>query len=148
MPDRAPLTTYILAALAAILWGASFNLAKPVLAELQPLVAGADRYLIAAAIMLAITCIKGEPPPLRHFKAYLVLGLMGVFGFNLFFFLGMASTTPVNGALIMALNPLLTSLIARFRPITPTASPAPCRRDTHPRTCAPDSAPRAQRRRH
>lgn len=114
MPDRAPLTTYILAALAAILWGANFNLAKPVLTELHPLVAGADRYLIAAAIMLAITCIKGERPPLRHFKAYLILGLLGVFGFNLFFFLGMASTSPVNGALIMALNPLLTSLIARF----------------------------------
>ena len=114
MPDRAPLTTYILAALAAILWGANFNLAKPVLAELHPLVAGADRYLIAAAIMLAITCIKGEPPPLRHFKVYLILGLLGVFGFNLFFFLGMASTSPVNGALIMALNPLLTSLIARL----------------------------------
>jgi drug/metabolite transporter (DMT)-like permease len=114
MPDRAPLTTYLLAALAAILWGANFNLAKPVLTELHPLVAGADRYLIAAAIMLAITCIKGERPPLRHFKAYLILGLLGVFGFNLFFFLGMASTSPVNGALIMALNPLLTSLIARF----------------------------------
>lgn len=110
----APLTTYILVALAAILWGANFNLAKPVLAEMHPLVAGADRYLIAAAIMLAITCINGERPPLRHFRAYLILGLIGVFGFNLFFFLGMASTSPVNGALIMALNPLLTSLIARF----------------------------------
>jgi len=110
----APLTTYILVALAAILWGANFNLAKPVLAEMHPLVAGADRYLIAAAIMLAITCINGERPPLRHLKAYLILGLIGVFGFNLFFFLGMSSTSPVNGALIMALNPLLTSLIARF----------------------------------
>src|ERR1700680_4579402 len=107
------LTTSILVALAAILWGANFNLAKPVLAELHPLVAGADRYLIAAAIMLAITCINGERPLLRHFKAYLILGLIGVFGFNLFFFLGMASTSPVNGALIMALNPLLTSLISR-----------------------------------
>jgi drug/metabolite transporter (DMT)-like permease len=114
MSDRTPLTPYIPAALAAILWGANFNLAKPVLAELPPLVAGADRYLIAAVIMLAITVINGERPPLRHFKAYLILGLMGVFGFNLFFFLGLASTSSVNGALIMALNPLLTSLVARF----------------------------------
>ena len=57
------ITTYSRVALAAVLWGASFNLAKPVLEELHPLVAGADRYLIAAAIMLAIACIKGEPPP-------------------------------------------------------------------------------------
>jgi drug/metabolite transporter (DMT)-like permease len=110
----APFSTYILVALAAILWGANFNLAKPVLAEVHPLVAGADRYLIAAAIMLAITFVKGERPPLRHFKTYVILGLLGVFGFNVFFFFGMASTSPVNGALIMALNPLLTSVIALF----------------------------------
>jgi drug/metabolite transporter (DMT)-like permease len=104
--------TYLLVALTAIMWGANFNLAKPVLVEMHPLVAGADRYLIAAAIMLALTYFRGERVPLRHGKAYVTLGLVGVFGFNLFFFLGMASTSPVNGALIMALNPLTTSLIA------------------------------------
>jgi drug/metabolite transporter (DMT)-like permease len=51
---------------------------------------------------------------MRYGRTYLALGLVGVFGFNLFFFLGMASTSPVNGALIMALNPLLTSVIAYF----------------------------------
>lgn len=104
--------TYLLVALTAIMWGANFNLAKPVLAELHPFVAGADRYLIAAAIMLAMTYFRGERVPLRHGKTYVILGIVGVFGFNLFFFLGMASTSPVNGALIMALNPLTTSLIA------------------------------------
>ena len=104
--------TYLLVVLTAIMWGANFNLAKPVLAELHPFVAGADRYLIAAAIMLALTYFRGERVPLRHGKTYLTLGIVGVFGFNLFFFLGMASTSPVNGALIMALNPMLTSLIA------------------------------------
>lgn len=105
-------TTYLMIALTAVMWGANFNLAKPVLAEMHPFVAGADRYLLAAAIMLLLTWFRGERVPLRHGKTYLTLGLVGVFGFNLFFFLGMASTSPVNGALIMALNPLLTSLIA------------------------------------
>ena len=104
--------TYLLVALTAVMWGANFNLAKPVLAELHPFVAGADRYLIAAAIMLAMTYLRGERVPLRHARTYVILGIVGVFGFNLFFFLGMASTSPVNGALIMALNPLTTSLIA------------------------------------
>lgn len=104
--------TYLMVALTAVMWGANFNLAKPVLAELHPFVAGADRYLLAAAIMLALTYFRGERVPLRHGKTYVKLGLVGVVGFNLFFFLGMASTSPVNGALIMALNPLLTSLIA------------------------------------
>lgn len=106
--------TYVLIALAAAMWGANFNLAKPVVAELPPYVAGADRFLLAALIMLIIVYARGERVPLKHSKTYLALGLIGVFGFNLFFFLGMASTTPVNGALIMALNPLLTTVLAYF----------------------------------
>lgn len=106
------LTTYLLTALTAIMWGANFNLAKPVLAELAPIVAAADRYLIAAVIMLALTFLRRERVPLRYFGIYTKLGLIGVFGFNFFFFLGMRTASPVNGALIMALNPLVTSLLA------------------------------------
>ncbi len=105
-------TTYVLTALAAIFWGANFNLAKPVVAEMHPYVAGATRYLMAATIMLLVTQYRRECIPLRHLKVYVILGLMGVFGFNLFFFLGMQSTSATNGALIMAINPMLTSLLA------------------------------------
>jgi drug/metabolite transporter (DMT)-like permease len=105
-------TTYVLTAFATVFWGANFNLAKPVVAEMHPYVAGASRFLIAAAIMLLITWYRRESVPLRHLRIYVILGLMGVFGFNLFFFLGMQSTSATNGALIMATNPLLTSLLA------------------------------------
>ncbi len=101
-------------ALVAVFWGANFNLAKPVVAALGPFISGASRYLIAAAIMLAITFAKHERLRLAHWKIYLVLGIVGVFGFNVFFFLGMQSTSAVNGALIMALNPLLTAIIGYF----------------------------------
>lgn len=104
--------TYLLLVVTAILWGANFNLAVPVVAEMHPFVAAAVRYLLAAAIMLAITFYRGERVPLRHTRSYLILGIIGVFGFNLLFFLGMKRTSAVNGALIMALNPLLTSLVA------------------------------------
>ena len=53
--------------------------------------------------MLAITYARGERLVLRHTRMYVVLGMLGVFGFNVFFFLGMASTSAVNGALIMGL---------------------------------------------
>jgi drug/metabolite transporter (DMT)-like permease len=110
----ASLATYLSVAVAAILWGSNFNLVKPVVAEMQPLIAAADRFLIAAGIMLVITYATGNRLEWRHARIYLILGLLGVFGFNLFFFLGMSSTSPVNGALIMGLNPLLTSLIASW----------------------------------
>ncbi len=108
------LKTYLLTATAAIFWGANFNLAKPVVAEMGPYIAGASRYILAAAIMLMIVKFKREHIPARYFKTYFTLGIVGVFGFNLFFFLGMQSTSAVNGALIMALNPLLTAIIAFF----------------------------------
>jgi drug/metabolite transporter (DMT)-like permease len=104
--------TYLMLVITATLWGANFNLAVPVVAEMHPFVAGSTRYLLAAAIMLALTFYRGERVPLRHARSYVILGIIGVFGFNLLFFLGMARTSAVNGALIMALNPLLTSLIA------------------------------------
>ena len=106
--------TYFLTAMAAIFWGANFNLAKPVVAEMGPYIAGASRYILAAVIMLFITRFRGESLRIRYLKAYATLGLVGVFGFNLFFFLGMQTTSAVNGALIMALNPLFTAIIAFF----------------------------------
>ncbi|MDT7848161.1 DMT family transporter [Methylophilus sp. VKM B-3414] len=106
--------TYLMATLAAILWGANFNLAKPVLAEMSPYLAGASRYTIAAIVMILIARFSQAVIPLREWKAYLTLGIVGVFGFNLFFFLGMAHSSAINGALIMALNPLLTAILSYF----------------------------------
>ncbi|MDP8566930.1 DMT family transporter [Methylophilus aquaticus] len=103
--------TYLMATLAAVFWGANFNLAKPVLAEMSPYIAGASRYVLAAAVMVLIVCVKKDAIPWRHWKAYLTLGVVGVFGFNLFFFLGMETSSAINGALIMGLNPLLTAII-------------------------------------
>jgi len=103
--------TYWMATMAAIFWGANFNLARPVIAEMGPYVAGASRYVLAAAVMLLIAQTRRETVPLQHWKAYLTLGVVGVFGFNLFFFLGMETSSAINGALIMALNPLLTAVL-------------------------------------
>jgi len=103
--------TYWMATMAAIFWGANFNLARPVIAEMGPYVAGASRYVLAAAVMLLIAQTRKEAVPLQHWKAYLTLGVVGVFGFNLFFFLGMETSSAINGALIMALNPLLTAVL-------------------------------------
>ncbi|SDK42006.1 Threonine/homoserine efflux transporter RhtA [Methylophilus rhizosphaerae] len=103
--------TYLMATLAAVFWGANFNLARPVLAEMSPYIAGASRYLLAAAIMVLVAQFRKEAVSLRHWQAYLTLGVVGVFGFNLFFFLGMETSSAINGALIMALNPLLTAVL-------------------------------------
>lgn len=102
---------YLMATLAAVFWGANFNLASHVLAEMTPYVAGASRYALAACVMLLLVFARRWTVPLKHWRAYLTLGVVGVFGFNLFFFLGMETSSAINGALIMALNPLLTAVL-------------------------------------
>lgn len=106
-------TAYLLVALAAVFWGANFNLSKPIVADMHPLAAAAARFLLAALLMMGYAWARGLRVPLwRHARAYAILGLVGVGGFNLLFFFGMRSTSAVNGALIMATNPLVTALLA------------------------------------
>ncbi|MGF1724656.1 DMT family transporter [Photobacterium nomapromontoriensis] len=40
------------------------------------------------------------------------MGLLGVAGFNLSLFIGLKTTTPINGALIMATTPITTALLS------------------------------------
>jgi drug/metabolite transporter (DMT)-like permease len=106
---------YLLLATSAFFWGANFVLAGPVLAELPPLWAAALRFLLGAVLMLAIAWRQGDDLVAlarRHGAVHLLLGLLGVVGFNLLFFHAMQDTSADNGALIMATNPLLTTLVA------------------------------------
>lgn len=108
---------YALAALSALFWGANFNLAGPVLADMAPMSAAAGRFILAALIMAALVAWRGEFSAMlatarRHGGRLALVGVVGIAGFNLLFFDAMRTTSAVNGALIMATNPLLTALLA------------------------------------
>ncbi|MDA8192485.1 MAG: EamA family transporter [Thermaerobacter sp.] len=99
----------------SIVTGVAFNLARYAVGYFSPAAAAAWRFGIAGAIILGLLA-RREGLHIHAWRAnglgYLVLGVVGVFGFNTFFFLGMKSTSAVNGALIMASNPVLTTLLA------------------------------------
>ncbi len=106
---------YLLLVISAFFWGANFALAGPVLADLPPLWAAALRFLLGAALMLALAHSRGTDLvglAKRHWRAHAGLGLLGIVGFNVFFFQAMQDTSASNGALIMATNPLLTTILA------------------------------------
>jgi len=106
---------YLLVTLTAIFWGANFVLAGPVLADISPLWAAAVRFLLGAMLMLIIAGLRREDLfglLRRNAAAYLLLGFIGITLFNLLFFFGLQTTSANNGALIMAMNPLLTTLLA------------------------------------
>lgn len=110
-----PTLVYPLVTLSTLFWGANFALAGPVLADIPPLWAAALRFALGTALMLALVIWRGEDlmaPLRRNAKAYALLGAVGVGGFNLLFFFALQSTSAANGALIMATNPLLTTVLA------------------------------------
>jgi len=109
------LSIYFLILLTTVFWGLNFNIAKYVINEVTPYTAAAERVLIAALIMFIYILVRerGHIEALsKNFVAFTILGLIGVTGFNAAFFLGLSITTPINGALIMATNPLTTVLLA------------------------------------
>ncbi len=109
------MNVYPLVTISAFFWGANFILAGFVLQDLSPLWAAALRFLLGAAIMFAIAVVRREELfslARRNAGIYLMLGAVGIVAFNLFFFNAMRFTSADNAALIMATNPLLTTLLA------------------------------------
>ncbi|NWK67693.1 EamA family transporter [Bacillus paramycoides] len=98
----------------SIFTGGTFNASKYAVQYFEAIHIAAWRFGIAALMMLCLLKIRKdfELEVWRQNRAYyLLLGIVGVFGFNFFFFLGMKHTEAINGALIMATNPLVTTLL-------------------------------------
>lgn len=110
-----PLNLHLFAAITALFWGANFVLAGPVLAELPPLAAASGRFILAALVLAVAATARGDSVLDAVRKGgwrLALLGVVGIVGFNVLFFAAMRSTSAVNGALIMATNPLVTAVLA------------------------------------
>ncbi|WP_294963341.1 DMT family transporter [uncultured Gilliamella sp.] len=105
----------LLVTLSTFFWGSNFNAAAIVVTEVPPLVAASERFIIASLVIFIYMIIKAKNN-ISVFKlnwlALILLGLCGITGFNLAFFIGLQTTSAINGALIMATSPVTTALIA------------------------------------
>lgn len=95
--------------------GSNFNAGVTVVTEVSPLIAASERFIIASLVIFIYMVIKAKNN-INAFKlnwlAFILLGLCGITGFNLAFFIGLQTTSAINGALIMATSPVTTALIA------------------------------------
>jgi len=107
--------------IAAILWGLNFHFASFMLKEATFLESATWRYVFGVVPLLLLSSkslrkMKFDTIPL---KGILLVGIIGLFGFNMLFFLGLKYTSPVNAALIISLNPMttiyLSALIVKTR---------------------------------
>ncbi|RQW64254.1 DMT family transporter [Vibrio viridaestus] len=103
--------------LCAFFWGSCFPVGKDVLGQVHAYTLVFWRFVIAAICLMLYIRIKniqfGEISTNRWGWVILV-SIVGVGGLNLGLFTGLTLTSSTNGALIMALSPLVTSLIACF----------------------------------
>jgi len=100
----------------AICWGLNFHFAKQMLTEASFVEAGFWRYVFGVGTLLLIS-VKTLPKPNLFFlepKGLLLVGVIGLFLFNICFFLGMLYTSPINASLIVALNPAMTLIFSFF----------------------------------
>lgn len=101
----------------SLMTGATFHVAQYVMQYFSAAGAAGWRFGLAAVSMILVLGCKEKISWFsirENIGAYLFMGGIGVFGFNTLFFLGMEQTSPVNGALIMATNPLITMILARI----------------------------------
>ncbi len=98
----------------ATFWGLNFHLAKIMLQEVRFVEAGFWRYLFGVLPLLFLAYKKLPPLSLvlKNIKGLFLVGVICLFGFNIFFFLGLTISPAINGALIVSLTPALTLLFS------------------------------------
>jgi drug/metabolite transporter (DMT)-like permease len=97
------------------IWGGTFVAGKHVVTTLSPLMGSFARYVVASvALSIAAFALEGGLPKLerRQWLGTFVLGLLGVFAYNLFFMGALARLPASRAALIIALNPVITITIS------------------------------------
>ncbi|MEE9364508.1 MAG: DMT family transporter [Cellulophaga sp.] len=99
---------------ATIFLGLNFHLAKIILQEVNFIEAGFWRFLfgVGTLVFLGFKKLPNSQLIIKNIKGISLTGFIGLFGFNLFFFLGLMNSSAVNAALIVSLNPALTILFS------------------------------------
>ncbi|MHB8771681.1 MAG: DMT family transporter [Syntrophales bacterium] len=106
---------YIKLFLAALFWGGTFVAARIVAQHVGPYSASFLRFCTAAVFLIALLIAKeGRIPPLKRHQIIpvVLLGMTGVFAYNVFFFLGMKTISAGRASLIVATNPVFIALLS------------------------------------
>lgn len=106
-----PANVWLLVIISTFFWGTNFNAAHALAGDVTPLTAAAERFFIALVIFSLLRLYTGKAESaikLRDMGMMIPLGVLGVFGFNYAFFTALHTTSALNGALIMALSPMVS----------------------------------------
>lgn len=106
---------YIKLLLTAFFWGGTFIAGKMIANSVHPVCASFLRFAIASFFLLILTLTtEGRIPALRkkQILPVILLGLTGVFAYNILFLTGLKYIDAGRAALIIANNPIIISLLS------------------------------------
>lgn len=108
---------YVKLLLTAIFWGGTFIAGKMIASSVHPVSAAFLRFSIASVFLLVLVVrTEGRLPRLgrEQLLPVFLLGLTGVFAYNILFFSGLKFIDASRAALIIAMNPILISLLSAW----------------------------------
>ncbi len=108
---------YFKLVLTAIFWGGTFVAARAVSDHIGPFTGSFIRFAAASILLAAIATFKeGRLHCMAKHQVVpaILLGMTGVFAYNVFFFSGLQTITAGRASLIVAINPVLISLLSDF----------------------------------
>lgn len=103
--------------LTAFFWGGTFIAGRIVAKDVGPFSAAFLRFAIASIFLLFITLrIEGKLPIVKrgNILPVILLGMTGVFAYNVFFFKGLKIIEAGRASLIIANNPIFITLFASY----------------------------------
>ncbi len=104
---------YVKLLLTAIFWGGTFIAARVVAQNVGPFSASFLRFAIASIFLVFITIrMEGKIPRLKKHQILpvILLGLTGVFAYNVFFFSGLKTVTASRASIVIAMNPIFITI--------------------------------------
>ena len=113
--DTMQILTYFSLVFTMMLWGGTFIAGRLLAGNVEPASAAFLRFFIASIgmIILVLTSEKKLPPPPRKLWLPLILlGVTGVFLYNIFFFNGLHSVSAGRASMIIACTPLVITFFA------------------------------------
>ncbi|PIE33802.1 EamA family transporter [candidate division KSB3 bacterium] len=111
------LLVYIKLLLTALFWGGTFIAGRILAQGVRPFSAAFLRFAIAAIFLLLILWKTDEPfalPQRRQILPILLLGMTGIFLYNLFFFSGLKLIEAGRASVIIANNPIFIALLSAY----------------------------------
>ena len=108
-------STYLKLLMTAIFWGGTFISGRMLANSVAPFSAAFFRFLFATVCLYAIAWRRqGEVPRLekQQILPVVMLGLTGVFAYNVLFFYGLKLVTAGRASIIIANNPIVISVMS------------------------------------